>query len=69
VRSTIELARNLELTVVAEGIESEAVMDHLATLGCEVGQGYFISRPLPAQELASLLSAPAPHALSVGAGA
>jgi diguanylate cyclase (GGDEF)-like protein len=69
VRSTIELARNLELTVVAEGIESEAVMDHLATLGCEMGQGYFISRPLPADELARLLPAPAPHALSVGAGA
>lgn len=67
VRSTIELARNLELTVVAEGIESEAAMDHLATLGCEVGQGYFISRPLPADELARHLRAP--HALSVGAGA
>jgi diguanylate cyclase (GGDEF)-like protein len=69
VRSTIELARNLELTVVAEGIESEAVMDHLATLGCEMGQGYFISRPLPADELAQLLPAPASHSLSVGAGA
>jgi diguanylate cyclase (GGDEF)-like protein len=67
VRSTIELARNLELTVVAEGIESEAVMRHLATLGCDVGQGYFISRPLPAAELASQLRAPL--ALSVGAGA
>jgi diguanylate cyclase (GGDEF)-like protein len=55
VRSTIDLARNLELTVVAEGIESEAVMDHLATLGCDVGQGYFISRPLPAEELTTLL--------------
>ena len=69
VRSTIELARNLELTVVAEGIESEAVMDHLATLGCEVGQGFFISRPLPADELARLLPAVARHPLSVGAGA
>lgn len=67
VRSTIELARNLELTVVAEGIESEAVMQHLATLGCDVGQGYFISRPLPAAELAPQLRAPL--ALSVGAGA
>ncbi len=67
VRSTIELARNLELTVVAEGIESEAVMQHLATLGCDVGQGYFISRPLPAAELASQLRAPL--ALRVGAGA
>jgi diguanylate cyclase (GGDEF)-like protein len=69
VRSTIELARNLELTVVAEGIESEAVMDHLATLGCEVGQGFFISRPLPADELARLLPAVARRSLSVGAGA
>jgi|SRR5580692_1018908 diguanylate cyclase (GGDEF)-like protein len=65
VRSTIELARNLELTVVAEGIESEAVMDHLAALGCEVGQGYFISRPLPAGELSARLRAPL--ALSAGA--
>ena len=51
VRSTIDLARNLGLTVVAEGIETEAVMDHLAALGCEVGQGFVISRPLPADEL------------------
>jgi diguanylate cyclase (GGDEF)-like protein len=67
VRSTIELARNLGLTVVAEGIESEAAMVHLATLGCHVGQGYFISRPLPADQLARQLQAPL--ALSVGAGA
>ena len=65
VRSTIELARNLELTVVAEGIESEAVMGHLAALGCEVGQGYFISRPLPADELSAQLRAP--FALTAGA--
>ena len=51
VRSTIDLARNLELTVVAEGIETEAVMEHLTALGCEVGQGYFISRPQAADEL------------------
>jgi len=57
VRSTIDLARNLELSVVAEGIETEAVMDHLTTLGCDVGQGYFISRPLPAEELTGQLSA------------
>ena len=51
VRSTIDLARNLELTVVAEGIETEAVMQHLARLGAQTGQGYVISRPLPAEEL------------------
>jgi diguanylate cyclase (GGDEF)-like protein len=57
VRSTIDLARNLGLTVVAEGIETEAVMEHLAGLGAQTGQGYFFSRPLPAEELAGRLSA------------
>jgi diguanylate cyclase (GGDEF)-like protein len=59
VRSTIDLARNLELTVVAEGIETEAVLEHLAKLGCDIAQGYLISRPLPAQELTPQLSAAA----------
>lgn len=56
VRSTIDLARNLGLTVVAEGIETEAVMAHLAGLGAQTGQGYFISRPLPAVELTEQLA-------------
>ena len=55
VRSTIDLARNLGLSVVAEGIETEPVMEYLAGLGCETGQGYFISRPLPAVELTARL--------------
>jgi diguanylate cyclase (GGDEF)-like protein len=55
VRSTIDLARNLELTVVAEGIETDAVMEHLTALGCEVGQGYFISRPLAGEEMTAWL--------------
>jgi len=56
VRSTIDLARNLDLKVVAEGIESEAVLAHIKALGCTSGQGYFISRPLPAEELTVRLS-------------
>ena len=55
VHSTIDLARHLGLSVVAEGIETEAVLDHLATLGCDTGQGYVISRPLPADQLTLLL--------------
>jgi diguanylate cyclase (GGDEF)-like protein len=55
VHSTIDLARHLGLRVVAEGIETEAVLDHLATLGCDTGQGYFISRPLPADQLTVML--------------
>ncbi len=55
VRSTIDLARHLELNVVAEGIETAAVLDRLASLGCDTGQGYVISRPLPADQLTLLL--------------
>jgi diguanylate cyclase (GGDEF)-like protein len=55
-RSTIDLARNLGLTVVAEGIETDAVMEHLAALGAQTGQGYVISRPLPAEELTEKLT-------------
>jgi diguanylate cyclase (GGDEF)-like protein len=51
VRSTIDLARHLELTVVAEGIETQAVLSRLAALGCDTGQGYVISRPLPGDQL------------------
>jgi diguanylate cyclase (GGDEF)-like protein len=54
-RSTLDLARNLGLTVVAEGIESEAVLERLVELGCETGQGYLISRPHAAEELTSWL--------------
>jgi len=48
VRSTIDLGHNLGLQVVAEGIESSPVLERLADLGCDIGQGYGISRPLPA---------------------
>jgi diguanylate cyclase (GGDEF)-like protein/PAS domain S-box-containing protein len=45
VRSSIELAHNLGLRVVAEGIETEEVAAELRFLGCEIGQGYWLSRP------------------------
>ena len=51
VRSTIELARNLGLDVVAEGVESERAWQRLKTLGCTTAQGYYLSRPVPAPEL------------------
>jgi EAL domain-containing protein (putative c-di-GMP-specific phosphodiesterase class I) len=47
VRSIIDLAGNLGLRVVAEGIETESAWDALAAMGCDIAQGYFISRPLP----------------------
>jgi diguanylate cyclase (GGDEF)-like protein/PAS domain S-box-containing protein len=55
VRSTIELARNLGLDVVAEGVESEQAWDRLKALGCTAAQGYYLSRPVPARELRAWL--------------
>ena len=49
VRSTIDLAHNLGLRVVAEGVESEDAWRHLEALGCDFAQGYYLSRPLPAE--------------------
>ena len=50
VESTINLAHNLGLTVIAEGIETEEVCEQLAALGCDLGQGYLFSRPLAITE-------------------
>ncbi len=69
VHSTIDLARHLELNVVAEGIETEAVLDHLAGLGCGTGQGYFISPPLPADEITARLLDELRSSTAVHAGA
>ncbi len=51
VRATIDLARNLGFGVVAEGVETRAALDRLGDLQCDVAQGFFLSRPLPADEL------------------
>jgi diguanylate cyclase len=51
VRSTIDLARNLGLKVVAEGIEDPAVYELLRDLGCDLGQGYLIGRPVAPDDL------------------
>lgn len=56
VRSTIELAHNLGLSVVAEGVQSAATLQRLASLGCDTAQGFVISEPLSADELAALLT-------------
>jgi len=51
VHSTIELAHNLGLRVVAEGVETEEIWARLRRLGCDTGQGFLFSRPLPAGRL------------------
>src|SRR3546814_6421387 len=52
VRSIIDLGHTLGLTTVAEGVETEAAMDQLQRLGCDVAQGYFVARPMPTASMA-----------------
>jgi EAL domain-containing protein (putative c-di-GMP-specific phosphodiesterase class I) len=52
VRSTIDLARNLGLHVTAEGVETEDAIAQLATMGCELAQGYGLCRPVSAERCA-----------------
>jgi EAL domain-containing protein (putative c-di-GMP-specific phosphodiesterase class I) len=51
VRSTVDLGRNLGLDVVAEGVESLELWNRLRDLGCKIAQGYYLSRPLPSDQL------------------
>lgn len=60
VRSIIDLAHNLSLTVVAEGVEDAAVWERLAELDCDRIQGYFASRPLEPDELLERFAPPRP---------
>jgi diguanylate cyclase (GGDEF)-like protein len=72
VESTVHLAHSLGLRLVAEGIESAATWDQLAAYGCDVGQGYFLSRPAPADQLTALLArapgVPAPRTVPATRG-
>ncbi|ETI59335.1 ammonium transporter [Marinomonas profundimaris] len=52
----IHLARNLELTIVAEGVETASQAEMLRSLGCEIFQGYFFHKPMKSHELATLLA-------------
>jgi diguanylate cyclase (GGDEF)-like protein/PAS domain S-box-containing protein len=63
VRSIVSLAHSLGLRVTAEGIERVDQLKALAALGCEFGQGYHFSRPLPADDIALLLARTSPPAL------
>lgn len=51
VRSVIELAHNFDLTVIAEGVEDEAALEKLISLGCDRGQGYYFGCPMSAADL------------------
>jgi diguanylate cyclase (GGDEF)-like protein len=55
VRRIIEAAQDLNLKTIAEGVESKEILDMLHELGCDLAQGYYISRPLPGREFSSWL--------------
>ena len=48
VRSTVGLGHNLGLSIVAEGVEDERSLAFLRDVGCDIAQGFFIARPMPA---------------------
>ena len=66
VRAVILLGKSLGKAIIAEGIETEEQLEQLREMGCEVGQGYHLSRPLPAESIDKMLrsmaapAAPAP---------
>ena len=55
VKSVIDLAHNLGHSVVAEGVESKDVLDQLMVMGCDEVQGYYFSKPVPADELLTVI--------------
>ena len=55
VRAVVQLGKSLGKSVVAEGIETPSQLDQLRDMGCDVGQGYVLSRPLPPELVVSLL--------------
>jgi EAL domain-containing protein (putative c-di-GMP-specific phosphodiesterase class I) len=56
VQAVISLAKSLGMRVTAEGIEAREQMEHLKALGCDQGQGYYFSKPLPAEAAGELLA-------------
>jgi EAL domain-containing protein (putative c-di-GMP-specific phosphodiesterase class I) len=58
VRSTIGLAHELNIKVIAEGVEDERTLEELAALECDMAQGYYFSRPLPVGALMAWFEAP-----------
>jgi len=57
VRSTIDLAHNLGLNTVAEGVENAEALERLIAMNCDIAQGLFISRPLSPDDFLSYLEA------------
>lgn len=54
--STIEMAKQLKMTIVAEGIETKQEWDYIKALECNLAQGYFIARPMPGSDILNWVS-------------
>ncbi|MGZ4272703.1 MAG: putative bifunctional diguanylate cyclase/phosphodiesterase [Solirubrobacteraceae bacterium] len=62
VRSTINLGHDLGLNVIAEGVEDSSTLERLASLGCDLAQGYHVSKPMPADVFNDWLVDTVPYA-------
>jgi EAL domain-containing protein (putative c-di-GMP-specific phosphodiesterase class I) len=51
VQTIVEMAKRLELSIVAEGIEDQITQDGLTKMNCLIGQGYYFSKPMPANQV------------------
>jgi EAL domain-containing protein (putative c-di-GMP-specific phosphodiesterase class I) len=60
VRAVITVAKSLNLSVTAEGIETAEQLEHLRALGCDHGQGYFFAKPLTSDRVPALLLSTSP---------
>ena len=56
VRTIVTLAHNLGMSVIAEGVETRAQLDVLSAMGCEFGQGFYFSRPVPGETAESMIA-------------
>jgi EAL domain-containing protein (putative c-di-GMP-specific phosphodiesterase class I) len=65
VNAIINLGRSLRLEMIAEGIETEGLMKRLLEMGCQTGQGYFFSRPMPASEVPHWIAQHPPNTVAV----
>lgn len=68
VRATVDLAHALGMTVCAEGVESAAMLNYLARIGCDSAQGYLIGRPVPAEDFHEVVRSWQGHPAQVAAG-
>ena len=68
VHSLIDLGRTLDLELIAEGVELEPQLHELERQHCNMAQGFFFARPMPAEDVASLLEATAPRKAATDAG-